>query len=168
MAVSPSWKMLPTGGVALAILNDAAVDGKVSRTCACVIGISIAPVPRRGWPKANTRLWSMWVSVPIPTTLMSPVASAAPIGIPGASGRGTPGARRGARQLHHVGDRRDAGDRLFRERAESIGERADQLAADVDRAAAHARDDARVLHLLAVQPGDDHVLLGSDGVLQDT
>ena len=113
-------------------------------------------------PRARRRPRSGSLDRAVPSPLRCQ-ETAEQVGLVGRS-RGLP---RRARELHHVGDRRDAGDRLLGERAEAIGDRADQLAIDVDRAAAHARDDARVLHLVTVQPGDDHVLLGSDGVLQD-
>ena len=48
------------------------------------------------------------------------------------------------RGVHHLANRRDAGDRLGRERAEGVRHGADQTAVDVDRAAAHAGDDARL------------------------
>ena len=46
------------------------------------------------------------------------------------------------------------------ELADAVGERAEQLAADVDGAAAHAGDDAGVFGLGAVELGEDHVLPG--------
>ena len=46
-------------------------------------------------------------------------------------------------RFDHLGDRRDAGDRFLRERADRIRDRADQPAVDVDRAAAHARRSRR-------------------------
>src|SRR5204863_3839720 len=54
---------------------------------------------------------------------------------------------RSARALplgQHALDRRDAAERLLRE-APGVSDRADQLAVDVDRAAAHAGADAAVL-----------------------
>ena len=68
--------------------------------------------------------------------------------------------------FEHVLDGRYAADRLFRERAEFQRERANQFAVDVDRAAAHPGDDTRLLHFVAQQANQDHVLLRPDGVLQ--
>ena len=48
------------------------------------------------------------------------------------------GGRRCGGRVDHLRDRRDAGDRFLRERADGVGHRADQAAVDVDRAAAHA------------------------------
>ena len=45
------------------------------------------------------------------------------------------------RRVLHLGNRRDAGDRFLRERADRVGNRADEAAVDVDRAAAHALRD---------------------------
>ena len=68
--------------------------------------------------------------------------------------------------LEHLLDGSDAGDRILGELADAVAESADQLAVDVDGAAAHAGDDASVLRLFAVQASEDHVLAGADGILQ--
>ncbi|MCY1012295.1 hypothetical protein OV079_43525 [Nannocystis pusilla] len=57
----------------------------------------------------------------------------------------------------HVGDRGDAADRVLVE-AVAVGQRADQLAVDVDRAAAHAADDAGVDHPRVGGAEQDRVL----------
>ena len=62
--------------------------------------------------------------------------------------------------LQHLLDRRNAGDGLLAELANAVGERAQQLVADVDRAAAHSLHHARVFGLGAVEPGENHVLAG--------
>ena len=68
--------------------------------------------------------------------------------------------------LEHLFNRRDAGDRFLAELADAIGERAEQLAVDIDRAAAHAGNHPRVFGLGADEPGEDHVLSGTEGVVQ--
>jgi hypothetical protein len=85
-------------------------------------------------------------------------------------GSGAPGMialRDGPRELvEHALDRRDAGDRL---RAEdpAVGVGADHLAVQVDRAAAHARDDVRRVEARVVRRLDqDEILVGPE-VLQD-
>ena len=71
-----------------------------------------------------------------------------------------------ARGVGHLGDRRDAGDRLLRKLAELIRNRADQLAVDVDGAAAHAGDDPRLRQGAALETRQDQVALGRDDALQ--
>jgi hypothetical protein len=66
----------------------------------------------------------------------------------------------------HLLDGRDAGDGLLAELSDAIAERADELAVDIDGAAAHACDDAGVLGFRAVQAGKDKVLSGADGVVE--
>ena len=68
--------------------------------------------------------------------------------------------------LEHLRDRSDAGDRLLRKLADAEGERARQLAVEIDRAAAHARDHAGVFGLCAAQADQDDVALGTVHVLQ--
>jgi hypothetical protein len=63
--------------------------------------------------------------------------------------------------FEHLLDGRDAGDGVLAELADAVGERAEQLVADIDRAAAHAGHHAGVLGLGAVQLGQDHVLAGA-------
>ena len=65
----------------------------------------------------------------------------------------------------HLAERRDAGDRLLAE-GPGVGDGAEQLAVDVDRAAAHAGDDAGLVQVQAGQPAQDQVAAGA-GVLQD-
>src|SRR4029079_16895217 len=62
----------------------------------------------------------------------------------------------------HRLDRRDAAQRLLRE-APRVGDRADQLAFDVDGAAAHAGDDAAVLDARILGANQDYVLLPPEG-----
>ena len=66
--------------------------------------------------------------------------------------------------LEHQLDRGDAADRVGREHAEAQGDRAHQLAVDVDRAAAHAAGDVGA-DCLAAHLGEDDVLLRPPGVL---
>ena len=63
------------------------------------------------------------------------------------------------RRVGHLVDRRDAGDRLLREAAERVGDRADQPSVDVDRAAAHAGDDAGLGERSAFEPRENQVAL---------
>jgi len=65
--------------------------------------------------------------------------------------------------LQHQLDRRNAADRIRRERAQPQRHGADQLAIDVHRAAAHSARDIGPLRL-AAHLADDHVLLGPPGV----
>ena len=67
----------------------------------------------------------------------------------------------------HLLDGGDAGDGVLAELADAVGERAEQAVADVDRAAAHAGDDAGVLRLGAVELGQNHVLAGTAGAAED-
>ena len=60
-------------------------------------------------------------------------------------------------------DRRDAGDGFLRERADRIRDGADQPAVDVDRAAAHAGDDAGLGQRAALEPGEDEVAAAAPG-----
>ena len=69
--------------------------------------------------------------------------------------------------LKHLLDGRDAGDGLLAELADAVGERAEQLVADVDGAAAHAFDDAGVLGFGAVELGENHVLAGAARAAQN-
>ena len=63
--------------------------------------------------------------------------------------------------LQHLLDGRDAGDGIFAELADAIGERTQQPVANVNRAAAHARDHAGVFGLGAVELDEDHVVAGA-------
>jgi hypothetical protein len=64
--------------------------------------------------------------------------------------------------LQNILDGRDARDRLFGKIAQAVGHRADELAVDVDRAAAHAGDDPALVQFRREQLGDDQVLVGSE------
>ena len=68
--------------------------------------------------------------------------------------------------FHHGGRRSDSGDRLLGELADAIRDRPDQLAIDVNRAAAHARDHAGVFDLGAVQTRQNDVGLRAGHVAQ--
>ena len=56
------------------------------------------------------------------------------------------------------------GDRFLGKRAERVRHGADQLAVDVDRAAAHAGDDAGLGERSAFELGEDQIAAGSDDV----
>ncbi len=71
------------------------------------------------------------------------------------------------RRVGHLRDRRDAGDRLLRKAAERVRHGADQAAVDVDRAAAHAGDDAGVGERSAFELGENQVAVRPDDVLED-
>ena len=91
----------------------------------------------------------------------SPTRWPAGWGSAGPSSKPPPGARSGVvHDGEHVGDGLDAAQRIARERP-AERERADQLAVDVDRAAAHAGGDAVVLHAAALRAGEDHRALGA-------
>jgi hypothetical protein len=75
------------------------------------------------------------------------------------------GSRLGLPDGQHLFDRRYPGDGLFGE-AEAVGHRADELAVDIDRTAAHPGDDSGRLEAEAVQTGQDDVALWL-GVLED-
>ena len=66
----------------------------------------------------------------------------------------------------HLLDGRDASDGLFGELADAVGQSAQQLAVNVYGAAAHAGDHSAVLGFRSVQAGEDHVLAGTDGVVE--
>ena len=66
----------------------------------------------------------------------------------GSLGSAVGGARR-PRDLDHVGDRRDAGDRLLGEISEPVRHGTDELPVDIHGTAAHPRDDPGVLDLVA-------------------
>ena len=68
--------------------------------------------------------------------------------------------------FEHVGDGRHAADRFARKGSQLERQRAGQLAVEKYRAAAHARDDARLLHLVAQQPHQNDVEFRTDGVVQ--
>jgi hypothetical protein len=62
--------------------------------------------------------------------------------------------------LEHLLDRRHTRDRFLRELADAEGERTRQLAVEIHRAAAHARNHAGILGLDAVQTDQDNAPLG--------
>ena len=66
--------------------------------------------------------------------------------------------RRRLADVEHALDRRDPADRVLRERP-AVGERADELFVDVDRAPAHAGDDSGLLESPPVDAREDQVLL---------
>jgi len=70
--------------------------------------------------------------------------------------------------FQHVGDGSDASDGLFAELSDAVGECAEQAALDVDRATAHAGDDAGEFGFLAVETGEDHVFAGAACPTEDT
>ena len=70
-------------------------------------------------------------------------------------------------RIGHLGDGRDAGDRFLGKTAEGVGHGADEPPVDVDRAAAHAGDDAGRGERSAFEPGEDQVALRPDDVLDD-
>ncbi len=77
------------------------------------------------------------------------------------------GAAAGApRRLNHLVDRRDAGDRLLARTRRGVGDGADQPAVDVDRAAAHAGDDAGVRQRPALEPRQHQVAAAAPYVLE--
>ena len=63
--------------------------------------------------------------------------------------------------FEHLGDGSDAGDGFFGKLTDAVRKGAEELIADVDRAAAHARYNACVLRFGAVEPGEDHILPGT-------
>ena len=66
----------------------------------------------------------------------------------------------------HLRDRRDPGNRFLGELAERIRHRADEPAVDVDRAAAHAGDDAGVGQRPALEPREDQIAFRTDDVAE--
>ena len=73
------------------------------------------------------------------------------------------GGVRAVEDLEHVFNGSDAGDGLLAELADAEAERADEAAVYVDRASAHAGDDAGVVGFGAVQASEDHILAGGRG-----
>ena len=63
--------------------------------------------------------------------------------------------------FEHLGDGSDTGDGFFGKLTDAVRKGAEELIADVDRAAAHAGDNARVFRLGAVELGKDHILPGT-------
>ena len=63
--------------------------------------------------------------------------------------------------LQHLLDRRHARDRFLGELADAEGQRARQLAVEINRASAHARNHAGIFGLGAVQTDQDNVALGT-------
>ena len=63
--------------------------------------------------------------------------------------------------LQHLLDRRHARDRFLRKLADAEGQRARQLAIEINRASAHARNHAGIFGLGAVQTDQDNVALGT-------
>ena len=70
------------------------------------------------------------------------------------------------RGVRHLRNRRNAGDRLFREAAQRIRDGADQFAVDVDGTAAHPGDDAGVRERSAFEFGEYEVAMRPDDVLE--
>ena len=68
----------------------------------------------------------------------------------------------------HFGNGRDAGDRLFTKLSYSVGESAQQLAVDVNRAAAHPGDDSGVLWFGTVETRQDHILVRAEDVFENS
>src|SRR6185437_12540484 len=68
--------------------------------------------------------------------------------------------------LQHLLDRGNPGDGIFGELPDAVADCAHQAPIDVDGAAAHTCDDAGVLRLFALQAREDHVLAGTNGVIQ--
>jgi len=63
--------------------------------------------------------------------------------------------------FEHLFNGRDSGNGILGELADTVGERAEQLAADIDGAAAHALDHAGIFGFGAVELGQDHVQAGA-------
>ena len=70
------------------------------------------------------------------------------------------------RRLGHFIDRRNARDRFLGELTERVRDRADEPAIDVDRAAAHAGDDAGIGERAAFEPRQDQVAARADDVAE--
>ena len=66
----------------------------------------------------------------------------------------------------HLGNGGDAGDGFLAELPNSVGQRAQQLAVDVDGAAAHACDHSGVLWFGALETGQDHILTGAEDIFE--
>ncbi len=66
----------------------------------------------------------------------------------------------------HLRDGSDAGDRFLAELPNSVGQCAQQLAVDVDRAAAHACDHSGVLWFGALETRQDHILTGAENIFE--
>ena len=99
----------------------------------------------------------------------SPRTSCALTAEPGSRG-GEPGRRRIDRKVahfKHLLDGRDAGDGVLAELADAVGERAEELVANVHGAAAHARYDPGVFGLGAVELGQNHIFAGSASAAKD-
>src|SRR5579859_1465880 len=65
-------------------------------------------------------------------------------------------------------NRRDSGNRLFGEDAQLQGERSRELAIQIHGTAAHAGDNARVLHFRPFQLHEDDGLLRTEKIVQHT
>ena len=70
--------------------------------------------------------------------------------------------------LEHLGDGSHAGDRFLGKFADAEGQRSRQLAVQINRAAAHARDHSGIFRLLARQADQDDVALGAVRILQNS
>jgi hypothetical protein len=81
-------------------------------------------------------------------------------------GRGRSSRGRGGR-VHHLVDRRNAGDGFAGKLPQRVRDGADQPAIDVHRAAAHSGDDARRGERSALEPRQDQAAAGADDVLED-
>ncbi len=69
-------------------------------------------------------------------------------------------------RIGHFGDRRNPGDRFLRKAAERVRHGADQLAVDVDRAAAHAGNHAGMGQWTAFELGENQVAVCADDVFE--
>ena len=67
-------------------------------------------------------------------------------------------------RIDHLGNRRDARERLFRERAEGVRDSTRQSAVDVHRASAHAGDDAGIGERAPFEPGQNQIAPRSNHV----
>src|ERR1700761_2241844 len=70
------------------------------------------------------------------------------------------------RYLKHLADGGNARNRLFAEGSDAVADGPEQLAVNVNRAAAHTRNNAGVFGLGALKPGKDHVLTGAESVME--
>ena len=69
--------------------------------------------------------------------------------------------------LEHLGDGRNAGDRLLGKFPDTESQSAGEFAVEINRTAAHAGNDAGVLGFLAAEPDQNDVALGPVDILQD-
>jgi hypothetical protein len=83
---SRSWVIVPMTAPVLAIFTELICDGRMVRISELHIGRATSPSESIGWPKAVMRLPSTRDTVPVPASVMSPVASATATAPPGRSG----------------------------------------------------------------------------------